>query len=118
MTLVKDMQEHRIVYYWTDTNGEPISPTLASLAQADEWRLEYLNTNYEGYQKRRSFIDRRRHQHKRDLHPRQANVAPLFQSGRRATDKQARVAKDLAAEKLQQLFELYEVKEEMDAKHR
>lgn len=118
MTLIKDMQDHRIIYFWTDDSGEVISPVLASLTQADEWRVEYLNSEYEGYQKRTSPLDRRRYQHKRDLHPRQANVAPLFQSGRRATDRQARVSKDLAAEKLQQLFEIYEPKEDMESKQR
>lgn len=118
MSLIKDMQDHRIVYYWTDSSDEVISPILVTLAQADEWRSEYLNRAYEGYQKRTSPIDRRRHHHKRDLHLRQANVEALFQSGRRATDRQVRVSKDLAAEKLQQLFELYESREDLDAKQR
>lgn len=108
MTLVKDMQEDRIVYYWTDTTNQKLSPLLASITLADEWRLQYLNDNYEGQQRRSSSIDRRRHQHKRDMHQGRGNVSPLFNIGRRATDKQAKVAKDLAKDKLQTLRAAYE----------
>ncbi len=108
MTLVKDMQDDRIVYCWTDTTNQKLSPLLASITLADEWRLQYLNDNYEGQQRRSSSIDRRRHQHKRDMHQGRGNVSPLFNIGRRATDKQAKVAKDLAKEKLQTLRAAYE----------
>lgn len=113
MTLVKDMQEDRIVYYWTDTSNQKLSPLLASITLADEWRLQYLNDNYEGQQRRSSSIDRRRHQHERDMYQGRGNVSPLFNIGRRATDKQAKVAKDLATEKLQALRAAYESAEKV-----
>lgn len=114
MTLVKDMQDHRIIYYWINQSSEVISPFLVSLERADEWRRDFLNNMYEGHQRRRSSIDRRRYQHKRDIHSRQGNVAALFQSGRRSTDRPARVGKDLAAEKLKRLFNEYQPQEDQD----
>ena len=108
MTLVKDMHNHRIVYYWSDLDGQQISPELPSQATAEEWRREYLQTAYEGYQRRTSTVDRRLYQHKREQHPRAAKVESLFHSGRRSTDRPARVVTDLAAEKLQELFDQYQ----------
>ena len=101
MTLVKDMQNDRIVYYWSDKQGQQFSPLLASVQLADEWRRQYLHDAYEGRQRRTSSIDRRRYLHKRDMHQGRGNVSPLFSGGRRATDKEAKVAQDLASEKLQ-----------------
>lgn len=118
MRLVKDMQEDRIVYFWTDASNQILSPLLASVPLADEWRVQYLNDNYEGQQRRSSSIDRRRHQHKRDMHQGRGNVSPLFNIGRRATDKQAKVALDLAKDKLQALREAHARSEtSTDLKH-
>lgn len=111
MTLVKDMKNHRIVYYWNDLDGQTLSPELPTLAIAEEWRKEYLQAVYEGHQRRVSTIDRRLYQHKRDQHPRSKKIESLFESGRRSTDRSARVDKDFASEKLQQLFEEYEREE-------
>ena len=105
MTLVKDMQNDRIVYYWTDKQHQQISPFLASIPLADEWRTQYLHEAYEGRQRRTSSIDRRRYLHKRDMHQGRGNVSPLFSGGRRATDKEAKVSKDLASKKLQALID-------------
>ncbi len=107
MTLVKDMQNDRIVYYWTDKQHQQISPLLASIPLADEWRTQYLHEAYEGRQRRTSSIDRRRYRHKRDMHQGRGNVSPLFSGGRRATDKEAKVTQDLAGEKLQALIDAH-----------
>jgi len=112
MSLVKDMNNYRIVYYWNDLKGEQISPDLHSKSAAEEWRTEYLQTVYEGYQRRDSTVDRRLYEHKRSQHPRSANIESLFQVGRRSTDRGARVEQDLAAEKLESLFSLYETKDD------
>ena len=114
MTLVKDMHEDRIVYFWTDASNQILSPLLASVPLAHEWRLQYLNDRYEGQQRRASSIDRRRHQHKRDMHQGRGNVSPLFNIGRRATDKPAKVAVDLAKDKLQALRAEYESTETVE----
>jgi len=48
LLLVKDLQADRIVYYWTDIEGAIISPLLASLVRAEEWRKVHLQENYRG----------------------------------------------------------------------
>jgi len=104
LLLVKDLQADRIVYYWTDIEGAIISPLLASLIRADEWRKVYLHENYLGQQRRSSTIDRRRYAHKRELHSGAVNVSPLFKRGRRAEDQAIRVDCDLAEAKLNALL--------------
>lgn len=104
LLLVKDLQADRIVYYWTDIEGAIISPLIASLVRAEEWRKVHLQENYRGHQRRSSTIDRRRYAHKRELHSRTANISPLFKRGRRAEDQPIRVDCDLAEAKLNALL--------------
>lgn len=118
MRLVKDMLDDRIVYYWTDPQQQPLSPPLASITLAEEWRDDYLNDVYEGQQRRASSIDRRRYLHKRDMHQGRGNVSPLFSGGRRATDKQTRVNQDLAQAKLQAFMDEFTVPTETELSKR
>lgn len=103
LELVRDFESGRIIYYWRDPTGEILSPAIASLTLAEEWRNTYLWQGYQGRQRRGTPLDRRRHAHKRELHPRAANVSALFNGGRRASDRVVKLKIDLAAEKIEAL---------------
>ncbi len=103
MHLVKDLHEQRIVYYWIDEQETQISPFLASIPLAEEWRNLYLHKQYQGWDRRRSHIDRRRLVHKRDQASAQHAISNPAK-GRRSSDKPIKVDIDLAKSKLEKLF--------------
>ena len=105
LTLVKDLQGTRVVYYWINKQRlERVSPILSSFPIAEEWRNRYIHEAYKGRDRRRSFIDRRKQGAK------SSNVEKrkyLQSEGRRAGDKPASVEIDLAKVKLAELKLLY-----------
>lgn len=108
MRLVKDLHNHRIVYYWIDDADIRISPELASLELADEWRQQYLHETFQGWNRRTSHIDRRRYQHKRNKQATERGGLHLISSGRRRADRVAKVDLDWAKDKLCALFAEYQ----------
>lgn len=104
MKLVKDLIDHRIVYYWT-VDDHRISPVLASFVLAEEWIAKFYNDSYLGEERRRSHIDRRKLYTARDR-LRNVEILPTSPVGRRVSDKPVKVDIDLAKEKMQKLIEI------------
>lgn len=106
LTLVRDLQGVRVVYYWIKkTEFERVSPTLSSLEEAEEWWLRYLHDSYDKKNRRRSFIDRRHVSGKaNNLEKRNP---PTQTMGRRIGDKPVKVEIDLAKVKVAELRMLY-----------
>lgn len=106
LTLVRDLQGVRVVYYWINkTEFERVSPTLSSLEEAEEWWLRYLHDSYGNKNRRRSFIDRRHVAGKvKSLEKRNS---PKQSLGRRLGDKAVKVEIDLAKVKVAELRMLY-----------
>ncbi|WP_286238277.1 hypothetical protein [Neptuniibacter halophilus] len=100
MRLVKDLHRSSIVYYWNDTDDVMISPHLANLNLAKEWRDTYLFSLYAGEERRRSVIDRRQDESSRRAMDIALYVARIRPQGRRITDIPVTVDIDLAADKL------------------
>ena len=108
MRLVKDLHNHRIIYYWIDDSDVKLSPDLASLELAEEWRLVHMHESYQGWNRRTSHLDRRRHQHKRNQQALDRGGMNLISSGRRKADRSAKVDVDRAKSKLAALFSEYQ----------
>ena len=106
LTLVRDLQGVRVVYYWIKkTEFERVSPTLSSLEEAEEWWLRYLHDSYGKKNRRRSFIDRRHVSVKATS--REKRNASSQNLGRRLGDKSVKVEIDLAKVKVAELRMLY-----------
>ncbi|MEH6576153.1 MAG: hypothetical protein V7731_03655 [Amphritea sp.] len=104
MKLVKDLSHSGIIYYWIDDSGEKISPDIACLTLAEEWRTKYLFSTYEGEGRRRSIIDRRRDEENREhLDTTLLDVGPNS-DGRRIADISVKVDIDLFAEKIKKVL--------------
>ena len=114
MELVKDLHNHRVVYYWVDDDRVRLSPVLASFTAAKEWRTAHLHDEYPGWNRRRSHIDQRRYQHKRNSLALGHEHIALITSGRRSSDRTTKVTIDRAQPKLAALFAQYAPKEPED----
>lgn len=112
MKLVKDLVDHRIVYYWT-LDEHRISPLLASFVLAEEWFIKFHNDTYVGEERRRSHIDRRKlHNHRKKTEA--IAIVPTNPAGRRLIDKPVKVDIDLAKEKMQKLIEIAKLLDDKD----
>ncbi len=102
MKLVKDLSDSgSIVFYWTyDEAGEAISPELKTLQLADEWRKNYLFSQYEGMERRQSIIDRRKNGDKRKKMEKNYKSSRQNPQGRRESDQTVNVDIDLFQEKI------------------
>lgn len=107
MKLIKDLHNHRVIYYWVDDNNLRCSPVLPSLTAAKEWQTVHLHQEYQGWNRRRSHVDRRRYQHKRNSVALDQEQMALITSGRRSSDRTSKVAIDRAQPKLTALFAQY-----------
>lgn len=115
MKLVKDLHNHRVVYYWVDDDRVRFSPVLPSLTAAKEWRTTHLYQEYQGWNRRTSHVDRRRYQHKRNNLALDHEQMALLTSGRRTSDRTSKVAIDRAQPKLAALFAHYTPQSPVDA---
>lgn len=100
MQLVKDLSPSGIIYFWVDENLEKISPDIPTLQLADEWRTHFIFSQFEGMERRNSFIDRRKDDTQREELDKNLFHNRLNPVGRRVTDEPIKVDVDLAVEKL------------------
>ncbi len=101
--LFKDFVDGRICFYWSDDADRQVSPTLATLQEAEEWWKLYQFSQYTGLEKRQSIHDRRSNYDKRQRVDRMLNPSRFAHHGRRASDLPVRVDQDLATEKIRLL---------------
>ncbi len=104
MRLVKDLIDSGIVYFWVDNDSEKLSPDIATLALAEEWRTRYVHSQYPGDERRKSHIDRRKNRDKRMELDETLFASRLLPHGRRKTDVPVEVDIDQAAEKLKVFY--------------
>jgi len=104
LKLIKDLDNFKFVYYWACPFRGKVSPEMPTLLHAGEWMIEYQTANYEGRERRKTMIDRR----KKELKPRTTDEKLQFvkrtrPEGRRITDKMPDVDLDLSEEKLKEM---------------
>jgi hypothetical protein len=100
LTLVKDLENFNIVFYWIDSTKKQVSPLLPTLTHAREWYTEHCFSLYKGNERRQRICDRRNSEQLRwDIAGRRNNS----QHGRRASDKPIHVDVDLAKAKINEM---------------
>lgn len=104
MKLMKDLADERIIFYWIDSSEERLSPSLATLDLAKEWRDQRMFDSYPGAERRSSIIDRRSNRNKRESMTKSHRSARTNPQGRRITDIPVAVDVDLVKEKLQEFY--------------
>lgn len=97
--LVKDFKSHKITFYWLDSKSNKISPFLPSIDLAKEWIINHHFCAYEGPERRKAQIDRRRFE-KQDPF----NIRSPYSHGRRITDRPIKVDINLADKKIRELI--------------
>ncbi|MBV1789034.1 hypothetical protein KQ940_13330 [Marinobacterium sp. D7] len=103
MYLVKDLIDCRIVFYWLDDAGIQVSAELPTFQDAEEWWKIHIFAQYEGFERRKSIVDRRTDFEKRQRMDNSHRFASINPYGRRMTDRPIKVDIDLATEKLAEL---------------
>ena len=100
LTLVKDLEDFNIVFYWVDCQKAQVSPSLPTLTHAREWYTEHCFSLYKGNERRQRICDRRTSEHLRwDITGRR-NTS---QHGRRSSDKPIHIGLDLAKIKINEM---------------
>lgn len=102
--LIKDFIDQRIVFYWENTDGKPVSPTLVNLKQAEEWWLNFNFALYEHQDRRKSIHDRRRLHEQRAAKHRSRQIHSSSPNGRRFTDVDVQVHTDRSRSRLLQFY--------------
>lgn len=97
--LVKDFEDFNFIFYWVDEESHRISQDFPTLEHAKEWFIRYYHEQYQGPERRKRMMDRRKDFRKGEQQFRQIHPSV----GRRVTDKAIEVDIDLAKEKLTQL---------------
>ncbi|GAA0690430.1 hypothetical protein GCM10009104_16440 [Marinobacterium maritimum] len=101
--LFKDFVDGRICFYWSDYDGQQVSPTMATLQEAEDWWKQYLFSQFVGWERRQSILDRRSNHDKRRRVAKWLYPASVAHRGRRVSDQPVRVDQDLAKEKIRLL---------------
>jgi hypothetical protein len=104
MKLVKDLTHDGIRFYWIDESEERLSPELATLDLAKEWRIKTLFDSYKESERRVSVIDRRSDSDKRERTSKTLRASQSNPQGRRITDIAVQVDIDLVKQKLKELY--------------
>lgn len=102
--LIKDFVDQKIVLYWADEAGRVVSPMFLNLKQAEEWWLQYNFSLYRGVERRQSIHDRRKLHSQRTSEQRSRQIPSANPDGRRYTDIEIRIDRDLSRVKLLQFY--------------
>ncbi|SIS96394.1 hypothetical protein [Neptunomonas antarctica] len=103
MKLVKNLTDNGIRFYWIDESEDRLSPELATLQLAKEWRIQTLFNTYKAVERRSSIIDRRSDSNKRERISKNHHSLQSNPQGRRVADRVVEVYIDLAKKQLQAL---------------
>lgn len=100
LTLVKDLDNFKIVFYWVSSQKKKVSPTFPTLVHAKEWYTEHMFSAYKGNERRKRVCDRRNPEHF------QFDCRRMSPQGRRFTDKSVKVGIDLVSKKINEIQEV------------
>ena len=101
LKLIKDLENYKLVYYWACSDQGKVSPDLPTLLHASEWIIQHQATTYEGSERRKTLLDRRKKKTLPNNHETELVFSRrLKPEGRRITDTIPKVDLDLSAEKL------------------
>ena len=104
--LIKDFVDHKVVLYWSDDHGTIVSPMFTSIQSAEEWWLKYNYSLYTGPERRKSFVDRRRLHSQRTREERSRHIPSPKPEGRRYTDIEIKIDKDISRVKILQFYSM------------
>lgn len=104
--LIKDFIDQKIVFYWADADDKPQSPYFNNMTQVEEWWLKFNFSLYKGEERRGSFVDRRRLHSQRNAEHRSRQIPSQTPDGRRYTDIEIKVDKDVSRVKLLQFYSM------------
>ncbi|MGB0203528.1 MAG: hypothetical protein ACPF9K_00610 [Neptuniibacter sp.] len=102
-TLVKDFQDYQFVYFWLE-NRKVVSPKLPTMEHAKEWFRDLHFGNYEGTERRKCKLDRRKNVRAfySDSEIAYSRIVPSSR-GRRCCDKHIKVDLDYSEAKISRL---------------
>lgn len=101
LLLVKNLHQERVVFYWVSKLGKRVSPLKNTQELAEEWWKTFMFSTYEGQERRRTIIDRRKCFNTRTIMDQRTNIAtdPV---GRRITDHPLEVKFNLYDKKIKE----------------
>ncbi|MGH1462057.1 MAG: hypothetical protein ACRBB6_08475 [Neptuniibacter sp.] len=103
LLLVKNLYKERVIFYWVDTKGKRVSSVLHTQMAAEDWWKQYMFSQYEGEERRRSVLDRRECSTTRKL-VKERKQLDTTEVGRRDTDVDLDVHIDLYQKKIREVI--------------
>lgn len=100
--LVKNLHNDRVVFYWIDKKGKRVSPVQHTQSHAEDWWKTYAFAQYEGQERRKTIMDRRKCTKTRNIMD-QRNKIATDPVGRRYTDHPIKVSFDLYDKKIKRI---------------
>ena len=101
LRLIKDFKAGQFVLFWADMDKRKrASPRLHSIEEAEEWWLKKQFSLYEGTERRRTIVDRRKLHAERDKRMLSSHFVSAISEGRRFTDRPIKVELDRSHESM------------------
>lgn len=101
LRLIKDFKAGQFILFWADMDRRKrASPRLHSLKEAEEWWLKKHFSLYEGPERRKTIVDRRKLHEEREKRMISSHFISAVSDGRRFTDRPIQVELDRSHESM------------------
>lgn len=99
--LVKNLLNDRVVFYWVNKKGKRVSPVQHTQPHAEDWWKTFVFSCYEGMERRKTIMDRRKCFKTRSIMD-QRNKVATDPVGRRYTDHPIKISFNIYEKKIKE----------------